>query len=425
MPKDILIVEDSPTQREQLKFILEKNNYTVQAAQNGSEALKMLKESKPSLIVTDILMPEMDGYTLCKKLKEDKDFADIPILLLTSLSDPHDVIKGLQAGADNFLTKPYKEQFLLSRIKYILINQELRKGGLSSEVGLEIVFGGEKYFINSNRMQIIDLLLSTYENAIQKNNELAEANKQLIRMHQELELKNTQLNKLNDDKSRFLRMAAHDLRNPIAAIISSANFLLEITDQKLSENELEYFELIDRSGNFVLQLLNELLDLEVIESGNLQLNLEKLDLVKSIQRNISFHKSFAEKKSIVIDFKSQDKQVIVDIDQVKIDQVLNNLISNAIKFSHPESHILLNVSKKENEAVVSVTDKGQGIPKEEFGKLFKPFGKTSVRATRGEESTGLGLSIVKKIIESHNGKVWVESVVEKGSTFYFSLPLNK
>src|SRR4030042_3668774 len=183
MPKDILIVEDSPTQREQLKFILEKNNYTVQAAQNGSEALKMLKESKPSLIVTDILMPEMDGYTLCKKLKEDKDFADIPILLLTSLSDPHDVIKGLQAGADNFLTKPYKEQFLLSRIKYILINQELRKGGLSSEVGLEIVFGGEKYFINSNRMQIIDLLLSTYENAIQKNNELAEANKQLIRMH--------------------------------------------------------------------------------------------------------------------------------------------------------------------------------------------------------------------------------------------------
>lgn len=424
MNKQILIAEDSPTQREQLKFILESNDYKVHAAENGLEALKLLSKVKPSLVITDILMPEMDGYTLCSKIKSNPETKNIPVLLLTSLTDPHDVIKGLQAGADNFLTKPYKEQFLLSRIRYIMVNQELRSDSMASEVGLEIVFGGEKYFINSNRMQIIDLLLSTYENAIQKNNELAEANKQLIKMHQELETTNKQLNKLNEDKSKFLRMAAHDLRNPTAAILSASGFLLEIIHDRLSDNEKEYIELINKSGNFILQLLNELLDLEIIESGNLQLALEDTNLKKLISANISLNKSVAEKKSITIEFETKEEGLIVNIDQVKIDQVLNNLISNAIKFSHPETKIIVKLDKTDEEAIVSVIDKGQGIPEQEMNKLFKPFGKTSVRATRGEDSTGLGLSIVKKIVESHYGKVWVESKVEKGSTFYFALPLN-
>lgn len=423
MGKDILIAEDSPTQREQLKFILENNGYNIHAAENGAEAFEILKKVKPSLIITDILMPEIDGYELCERIKSDPNTSDIPVMLLTSLSDPHDVIKGLQAGADNFLTKPYKEQFLLSRIRYVLVNQELRNDSIASEVGMEIVFGGEKYFINSNRMQIIDLLLSTYENAIQKNNELAEANKQLLKMHQEVELKNIQLNKLNEDKSKFLRMAAHDLRNPTAAILSSSSFLLEIIQDRLSDNEKEYIELINKSGNFILQLLNELLDLEIIESGNLQLSLEEIDLNGLIKESISLSKSIAEKKSISINFNTEIEPLLVEVDCVKIDQVLNNLISNAIKFSHPESDISILVQAKDDEAVVTVTDKGQGIPEQEINKLFKPFGKTSVRATRGEDSTGLGLSIVKKIVESHSGNVWVESEVNKGSAFYFTLPL--
>jgi len=424
MNKEILIVEDSPTQLEQLKFILEQNGYTVEPAINGKHALEVLKNFNPALIISDILMPEMDGYTLCDNLKADSKFKDIPVMLLTSLSDPQDVIKGLQCNADNFLTKPYSEEFLLSRINYILLNQELRKKTSSSDVGMEIVFGGEKYFINSNRMQIVDLLLSTYENAILKNTELAEANKQLLLMHKEMEVKNAQLEKLNEDKSKFLRMAAHDLRNPISAILTSSSFLTDLLEEKVDESELEFLNLITRSGEFVLQLLNELLDLEVIESGHLELNREMSDFIEIVKNNVILNKVIADKKNIKLTFENDIESLQANVDKVKIEQVLNNLISNAIKFSHAGSDIKVNLTTKNSDVQISVVDKGQGIPEKEMDKLFKPFGKTSVRGTGGEESTGLGLSIAKKIVEAHTGKIWVESEVNKGSTFYFQIPIS-
>jgi CheY-like chemotaxis protein len=124
---NILIVEDSPTQTKLLRFILEGNGYIVNSANNGAKALECVRQRKPNLIITDIVMPEMDGFALCKAIKSDPDLKSIPIMLLTSLSDPQDVIKGLQAGADNFLTKPYEDTFLISRIQYIFENYELRK----------------------------------------------------------------------------------------------------------------------------------------------------------------------------------------------------------------------------------------------------------------------------------------------------------
>ena len=122
----------------------------------------------PDLVVTDILMPHMNGYQLCQKIKEDDRLKHIPVILLTSLSDPGDVIKGLKVRADNFITKPYNESFLLSSIQHMLINMELRKNKVG-EMGIMVFFAGEKHFINSERIQIIDLLLSTFENAVQKN----------------------------------------------------------------------------------------------------------------------------------------------------------------------------------------------------------------------------------------------------------------
>ncbi|NMM63672.1 diguanylate cyclase [Clostridium sp. P21] len=175
---EILVVEDSLTQAEQLRLILEKENYKVKVAKNGVEALELIDESIPDLIVTDILMPKMDGYELCQKIKSDDKLKNIPVILLTSLADPIDVIRGLKVRADNFITKPYKEEFLISRIQHMLINIELRKNRIS-EIGIEVFFEGEKYFINSERIQIIDLLLSTFENAVQKTKELEDTNMKL------------------------------------------------------------------------------------------------------------------------------------------------------------------------------------------------------------------------------------------------------
>lgn len=421
--KNILIVEDSPTQLEHLQYILEQNGYSVTAALNGGAAREILKDQKPDLIISDIIMPELDGYGLCEHVKHSPELRHIPVMLLTNLSDPKDVIKGLQAGADNFLTKPYNEQFLLSRIRYILINQEIRGTTNRTDMGLEIMFGGSKYFINSDRMQIIDLLLSTYENAIQKNGELAEANQQLVTMHREIAKKNLELQKLNEEKNKFLRMAAHDLRNPIGVILSYSMIILDEAAAKLNDEEKDFVETIKRSSEFVLTLLNELLDIAVMESGQVNLNLSQVDLVSLIENNITLNRVQAGSKNIAVEFKPEVKTCELNIDNIKIEQVLNNLISNAIKFSNPNSVVQVGVKLDDGWVTVFVEDHGPGIPEKEQQKLFQPFARTSVKSTAGEKSTGLGLSIVKRIIESHDGKIWVESEVGKGSKFCFALKL--
>jgi len=182
----ILIAEDSPTQAEQLRHALEQQGYSVSVALNGREALALAMKQKPMLLITDIIMPEMDGYILCHAIKSDERFQDIPVILLTSLSDPDDVIKGLECGADNFIMKPYDEKNLIARIRHILLNAQLR----SSEkvrMGVEIYFRGKRYYITSERQQILDLLLSTYETAVQKNQELVDTQAKLVEMNERLE----------------------------------------------------------------------------------------------------------------------------------------------------------------------------------------------------------------------------------------------
>lgn len=184
----ILVVEDSPTQAAELQFLLESNGCKVTLARNGQEALNSLDQFRPTLVLSDIVMPEMDGYTLCRKIKQKKQWADIPIILVTALADARDVIRGLTSGADNFIVKPFSEKYLLSRIQYFLINNELRSHE-RMQLGFEVLLDGERHFITSSRQQILDLLISTYEQGIRLNTELREK-------HDELRRTNSLLNNL-------------------------------------------------------------------------------------------------------------------------------------------------------------------------------------------------------------------------------------
>jgi two-component system, sensor histidine kinase and response regulator len=419
---NILIVEDSPTQAKLLRLILEDNGYTVEAASNGVEALECVRRRKPSLIITDIVMPEMDGFALCKTLKSDPNLRLIPVMLLTSLSDSQDVIKGLQAGADCFLTKPYEDTFLISRVHFIFENQELRKN-CSPDSDIEIMFAGQNYLINSDRMQIIDLLLSTYENAVQKNTELHKVHNDLLEAHRQLEHKNVELEKLNQEKSRFLSLAAHDLRNPLNIIYTAADLISEELKDKTSTETIEFLELIKRSSKFMRGLLKELLDVSVIDFGKPSIYLEPVDLTDLIRNNVSLNRVIAARKQITVELNVIDNLPILNLDRNKIEQVLNNLISNAIKYSYPQSKVTINTKVDGSNVIISVHDSGQGIPSNEMSRLFKPFPRISVKGTSGESSTGLGLVIVRKIVEAHNGKVGVESQEKVGTTFYVSLPI--
>jgi signal transduction histidine kinase len=183
---DILIVEDSPTQAERLRDLLETSGYEVRVARDGRSALADVRERTPGLVVTDIVMPEMDGYALCEAIKSDEALRDVPVILLTSLSEPQDVIRSLQCGADNFIRKPYEERYLLSRISNILTSRELRLSG-RLQVGLEVYLAGEMHFISAERQQILDFLLSTYDEISQINDELSAKNRELQARQAELE----------------------------------------------------------------------------------------------------------------------------------------------------------------------------------------------------------------------------------------------
>ena len=182
---EILIAEDSPTQAAQLAHLLEQHGYGVTTATNGREALALLDRCKPTLIISDVLMPELDGYGLCRTIKATEKWKHVPVMLVTTLSDAQDVVRGLECGADNFIRKPYDEKTLLSRVDYLLMNLELRKNQ-KMQMGVEINLGGQRHFISSERQQILDLLISTYEQAVHINDELKTREKELVHSNQVL-----------------------------------------------------------------------------------------------------------------------------------------------------------------------------------------------------------------------------------------------
>lgn len=253
--------------------------------------------------------------------------------------------------------------------------------------------------------------------------DLSRLNNDLVNMQRELAKKNRELDELNKIKNQFLGIAAHDLRNPLGVIMGFSEYILEENEGNMSEDQTMMLNSILKSSEFMLRLINNLLDVSAIESGKLDLELTKTDLISVIKNNVELNNVIAQKKNIQIHLHAQGQISEILIDIGKIEQVLNNLISNAVKYSFPDTTVQIKIYQNESEIIVSVTDQGQGIPDSELGKLFKPFEKTSVQSTAGEKSTGLGLSIVKNLVLGHKGRIWVESKVGEGSTFYFSLPL--
>jgi signal transduction histidine kinase len=246
------------------------------------------------------------------------------------------------------------------------------------------------------------------------------------RHERELAQKNEELQRLNDVKNQFLGMAAHDLRNPVAVIFAASSFMLEEESRCLSpEKRVEFVQRIRANSQFMARLLEDLLDLSRIEAGQIQLQKQALDLSELVGRSVEQNGLLAAPKEIRVDFACDSQLPKVAADAGRLDQVLNNLISNAVKFSNPGTTVTVNAARQNGSVVVSVQDRGQGIPADEMSRLFKPFQKTSVRGTAGERSTGLGLAICRQIIEAHGGRIWAESTAGKGSTFAFTLPAER
>ncbi|MEO8603995.1 MAG: HAMP domain-containing sensor histidine kinase [bacterium] len=256
---------------------------------------------------------------------------------------------------------------------------------------------------------------SQYDDLTRLNNDLATA-------HRELAKTSAEMARLNEQKNLFLGIAAHDLRNPLGAIAAFSDLLLEEAADVLSPEHLDFVEQIKSQSEFMLHLVNDLLDVAKIEAGKLELDRTPVDLVAMVKRALTLTNSQANKKRIALQFTSGDAPLVVSLDPGKIQQVLTNLITNSIKFSAAGTTVEVRVICHAGEAVLSVRDQGPGIPAAELATLFRPFQRTSVKSTAGESSTGLGLVIVRKVVEGHGGRIWVESTLGAGSTFFVALP---
>lgn len=252
--------------------------------------------------------------------------------------------------------------------------------------------------------------------------DMTRLNNELTHIQREMAKKNVDLENLNAQKNQFLGMAAHDLRNPLGVIESYSELLLSELGEKVSDEHRNILDVIRSSSHFMLGMVDDLLNVSKIEAGKLELKLASVDLVHVVQRNADLNRVFAERKSIELNVEQEGDIAPVFVDLPKVEQVLNNLLSNAVKYSQRNTAVSVRIRRDADRIVVAVQDQGQGIPADELDGLFQPFQKTSVQATEGETSTGLGLMIARRIIEGHGGKIWVESEVGVGSTFSFSLP---
>lgn len=251
---------------------------------------------------------------------------------------------------------------------------------------------------------------------------LTSVNNELTNLQRELSRANVELGRLNEMKNELLGMAAHDLRNPLGIIHAYSEILESETAEALSPEHRAFIALIRQTSEQMVRLINDLLDVSQIESGKLHLDLRPVDLTALVERNAALNRVLAEKKRIELVCHAAPLPLMA-LDPSKMEQVMNNLLSNALKFSHPATRVTVGLERDADSAALTVTDQGQGIPEADLPMLFKPFSRTHVRATAGETSTGLGLSIVRRIVEGHRGRIAVESKVGEGSTFRVWLPM--
>jgi len=253
--------------------------------------------------------------------------------------------------------------------------------------------------------------------------ELSRVNNEFANLQREMAKKNAELAKLNELKNRLLGVAAHDLRSPLGVILSYAEFLESDAAQTMDEQQREFVTTIRQTSEFMLHMVTDLLDVAAIDGGQLTLDRQPTDVIELTRRNVKLNGVLSARKAIAIEFEAPAAMPEIAFDRGKIEQVLNNLIGNAVKFSHAGRAVHVSITAADGVVTLAVRDQGQGIPEADLPKLFKPFSKTSVRSTAGEQSTGLGLSIVRNIVEGHGGRIWVESEVGRGSTFSFTLPM--
>ncbi len=371
----VLVVDDLDTNRDALSRMLEREGLTTEVAQDGLDALDKIRAGAFDVILLDVMMPRLDGIQTLAILKQEIGLRDIPVIMLSALNEAKAIRECIELGADDYLPKPIDRSLLRARLASCLRRKQLTDK--------------EKDYLTR------------------------------------LESTNEELRRLNHLKSRFLAMAAHDLKNPMTTILLLADQLSEgWEDAAAIGPKRKQLGRIRESVQKMLGIIQALLDSAAAETGHFELNLQPLDLTAMVMDVADENRVYAESKQIHLRCEIPTMgPLIAQADPSRIRDVVDNLINNAIKFSPANRQIYVSLEGVGDKALFRVKDQGPGLTDEDKKLVFGLYQRLSAKPTGSEFSTGLGLSIVKQRVEMHGGRVWVESIPGEGATFCVELPL--
>ncbi len=385
----ILIVDDNPNNLQVLGSILSTRGYKIALAKSGTEALSFVENKSPDLIFLDIMMPDLNGFEVCERLKASERSRMIPVIFVSALSNTQHKLKAFSIGGVDYITKPFNVAEVVERARVHLDLKSMREALMDTNQQL--------------RQQINER--QKLEGELRKAKEKAEAT--------------------TKTKSDFLASMSHEIRTPMNGIIATAS-LLKNTD--LNDTQKDYVDIIDYSANNLLTIINDILDISKIEAGQITLEHIDFNLHNVINETLKLLKPKAREKEIRFEAHIDESvPLYAKGDPIRLKQIVINLANNAIKFTS-EGSVKIEVETIEKadsyrKYLFKVVDTGIGIPKAAHDKLFKEYLQAEISTSRKFGGTGLGLSISKKLVELMQGEIGFESEEGKGSTFWFTARL--
>lgn len=357
----VLIVDDVPTNVMLVQAILKKEGYTLLTTDSGAKALRIAQDKHPNLILLDIMMPEMDGYEVLQHLKSNPDTNNIPVIIMSALSDMQSIVKGYQLGATEYVTKPFQREELVKRV--------------------------------AHRYELFSIK----------------------RIKQELE-------STIESRDTLYSVIAHDLRSPLGSLKMMNNAILMMVDQEtISPEVFEMLQMMNKTSEEIFQLLDNLLKWAKNRLNKQSIFKQPTDINSIINSTVEMYIPVAGQKSITISTLDMDKELMGDVDIDMLKTIIRNLVSNAIKFTFEGGTVIISTTTEKDEVIISVKDSGKGIKKEDQIKLLKADTHFTSYGTKNEKGSGLGLMLCKDFVEAHGGKLWFESEEGKGTIFKFTL----
>lgn len=374
----ILIVDDNPTNLGVLFNALSQRGFKVLVAEDGERALHQLERVHPQLILLDVLMPGMDGFETCRRIKALDAGKEIPVIFMTALAEVVDKLKGFEAGGVDYITKPLQHEEVLARVSVHLTIRQLRR-----------------------QLEVQNVLLA--------------------QQNQLLEEKNRQLEELNASKDKFFSIIAHDLRSPFTGFLGLTQFIVENVEEWSKEKIKELTQKLHEAAENLYALLGNLLTWSRIQRGLVEYTPMVLPAYEIVARNLTLFAANARQKNITFN-NTVTPDAPIYADPQMADTIIRNILSNAVKFTNPGGSVSVQSDQRGPQTAITITDTGIGIPEEKLGQLFRIDAKYKRSGTAGEQGTGLGLILCKELVEKNGGTLEVKSVLERGTSFIVTFP---